>query len=87
MEDWIENFLYAPVTGIHARNRANSDGTVMTIAHGLSLYRAILEWNNDMDEGGCDAIKQGCFSFRNYWIQPSVWTAVLCSSPPLTLTF
>ena len=84
MADLIDNLLYAPVTGILARNNANSDGTIVTIAYGMSLYRAILEWKNDMGEGGCDAVKQGCFSFRNYWIQSSVRNAVLCSSAPPT---
>lgn len=87
MENLIENLLYVPVTGIIAPNRANSDGTIMTIAHGMSLYRAILEWKNDMVEGGCYAVKQGCFSFPNYWIQLSVHNAVLCLSAPLTIIF
>jgi hypothetical protein len=87
MADLIDNLLYAPVTGILVRNNANSDGTILTMAHGMSLYRAILEWKNDMGEGGCDAVKQGCFSFRNYWIQPSVRDVVPCSSAPPTYIF
>jgi hypothetical protein len=87
MADLIENLLYAPVNGILMANNTNSDGTIVTIAHGMSLYRAILEWKNDMGECGCDAVKQGCFSFRNYWIQRNVHNTVLHSSTPLTLMF
>ena len=50
MEDLIDNLLYAPVSGILAHNNANSDGTIVTIAHGMSLYRAILEWKNDWEK-------------------------------------
>jgi len=84
MADLLKNLLYAPVMGILAPNNVNSDGMIMTIAHGMSLYRAILEWKNDMGESGRDVVKQGSFSFRNYWIQPSVCNAVLCSPAPLT---
>jgi len=80
MQDMLAHILYQPMSSIFARNGAISDGTILTIAHGMSLYRAVLEWKNDIGEGGCDAVKQGCFSFRNYWIQKDVRNPILCSS-------
>jgi len=58
MTHMVDDLVYAPLTGMLAHNKASSDGTIMSIAHGMSLYRAILEWINDMGEGGCDAVKQ-----------------------------
>jgi len=56
----------------------------MTTVHGLSLHRAVVE--NDMGEGGCDTVMQGCFSFRNYWIQNNVERARnFCNCPGLII--
>ena len=87
MSDLLGNILYPPITPIHTASNALSDGTIVTIAHGMSLYRAILEWKNDMGEGGCDPVKQGCFSFRDYWVQPNVRTKALFSFASLILIF
>jgi hypothetical protein len=80
MQDTLAKILRAAVMGVLASNDANSDGSIVTIIHELPLYRGILEWKNDMGEGGCDAVKQGCFSFRNYWTQNKVRNPVRCLS-------
>lgn len=77
MEDIIEDILDARITAVPAFYTPYTSGTIKTNAHDLSLYRAILEWKNDMG-GDCDVVKRGYFSYRKYWIQKDVRKS--CSS-------
>jgi hypothetical protein len=66
MQDALATILQVAIVGVFAatHNRTNSDEAIVTIKHELPLYRGVLEWKNDIGAGGCDVVKQACFSFR-----------------------
>jgi hypothetical protein len=77
MSRFIHNLTKEDLAETITKNRDKSDRTIITNAHGMTLYLAIMEWKNKFGAGGCDSATQASFSFRNYLIQDQARDAAI----------